>query len=117
MADTTRRVPSEDPGRPLTWTERYESSATDEASRRELWSGFDMGWVMVSELLGATFTWGGVGWLADRWLGTAPLLLSLGFVLGFSTGFYLLWARSTGRITPRPARGDTASRPVTGNDR
>lgn len=71
-----------------------------------MWRDFDNSWVMVSELVGATLTWGGIGWLADRWLGLAPVLMSIGFVLGFATGFYLLWARSTGRITA--ARGRAA---------
>ncbi len=31
---------------------------------------------------------GGVGWLLDRWLGTAPWLLVVGLVLGAVTGFY-----------------------------
>jgi len=31
---------------------------------------------------------GGVGWLLDRWLGTAPWLLVAGLVLGAIVGFY-----------------------------
>lgn len=31
---------------------------------------------------------GGVGWLFDRWLGTAPGLLVAGLVLGAVIGFY-----------------------------
>ena len=30
----------------------------------------------------------GVGWLLDRWLGTAPWLLGFGIVLGAVAGFY-----------------------------
>jgi ATP synthase protein I len=30
----------------------------------------------------------GVGWLLDRWLGTAPWLLAAGLVLGAVAGFY-----------------------------
>ena len=30
----------------------------------------------------------GVGWLLDRWLGTAPWLLVVGVVLGAISGFY-----------------------------
>jgi ATP synthase protein I len=30
----------------------------------------------------------GVGWLLDRWLGTAPWLLVAGLILGAVTGFY-----------------------------
>jgi hypothetical protein len=84
------------------WAERYGDGRG--ADGEGLWEGFDNGWVMVSELVAATFTWGGIGWLLDRWLGLAPLLMSLGFILGFSAGFYLLWARSTGRIVTRSRR-------------
>jgi len=30
----------------------------------------------------------GVGWLLDRWLGTAPWVLVAGLILGAITGFY-----------------------------
>ncbi|MGI9017451.1 MAG: AtpZ/AtpI family protein [Euzebya sp.] len=82
-----------------TWAQRYADGAQTAEEKRELWKDFDNSWVMVSELVGATLTWGGVGWLADRLLGLAPLLMSLGFVVGFWCGFYLIWGRSTGRIT------------------
>lgn len=29
-----------------------------------------------------------VGWLLDRWLGTGPWLLVVGFILGMAGGFY-----------------------------
>jgi ATP synthase protein I len=38
------------------------------------------------------------GWLADRWLGTAPWLLVLGIVLGAAAGFYEL-VRITSKIS------------------
>jgi F0F1-type ATP synthase assembly protein I len=79
---------------------------------------------MVSELVAATLTWGAIGWLLDRWLGTEPWFLSIGFLLGWATGFYLVYLRSMGRIgtaassldgpetdrsaTDRPATGGTA---------
>ncbi|HUE82923.1 MAG TPA: AtpZ/AtpI family protein [Pyrinomonadaceae bacterium] len=34
----------------------------------------------------AAFT--GIGWLLDRWLGTAPWMLVLGIVIGAIIGFY-----------------------------
>ena len=78
--------------------------------RQEFWRDFDSGWVMVAELLAAIFTWGGIGWLLDRWLGTPPWLMSFGFVLGFATGFYLLYARSTGKIAPPRPMADLEDR-------
>jgi len=57
------------------------------------------GWTLAAELLTATFVWGGIGWLADRWLETAPVLMLLGFVLGNALGVYLIWVRSQDRFT------------------
>jgi len=54
----------------------------------------DSGWTMTSQLLTATFVWGGIGWLFDRWLDTDPVLMLLGFVLGFGLGTYLVFLRA-----------------------
>lgn len=64
------------------------------ADSRQLWAAADSGWVMMVELLTAVFTWGGIGWLFDRWLGTAPWLMVTGFVVGWGAGIYLVWVRS-----------------------
>jgi F0F1-type ATP synthase assembly protein I len=56
------------------------------------------GWTLAMELLTATFFWGGVGWLLDGWLGTGPVLMALGFVLGNGLGIYLIWVRSQDRF-------------------
>jgi hypothetical protein len=48
----------------------------------------------LAEFLAAILTWAGIGWLLDRWLGTAPWLLIAGAILGNSLGIYLLWIRS-----------------------
>ena len=94
-------------GRDLSWAQRYAKGQDAQGTRREFWADMDSGWVMVAELVAATFTWGGIGWLADRWLGTAPVLMSVGFVVGFATGFYLVWARATGVVS---APGTTATK-------
>lgn len=57
------------------------------------------GWTLAMELLTATFLWGGIGWLIDRWLGTAPVAMAVGFVLGNALGIYLIWIRSQDRFT------------------
>lgn len=77
--------------------------------RRALWAAADTGWVMMAELLSATFVWGGIGWLADRWLDTAPWLMVAGFVVGWATGIYLLWMRSNGQL-PTPGSAVVPSR-------
>lgn len=53
---------------------------------------------MVAELISAVLTWGGIGWLADRWLETPPWLLVSGIVIGWVTGFYLMYLRSHGMM-------------------
>lgn len=77
---------------------------TDAASRapslrrsfqsRDVWRGVDHGSIMGMELMAAILTWTGVGWLVDRWLGTAPWFLVAGGLLGNFAGLYLIWLRS-----------------------
>lgn len=80
----TDRRPSGEPGGSVPRTPRY----TDRGD----------GWTLAMELLTATFVWGGVGWLVDRWLGTAPVVMALGFVLGNALGVYIIWVRSKDRF-------------------
>lgn len=70
--------------------------SSDPNGNRQLWQAADSGWVLMVELIAATFTWGGIGWLLDRWLGTAPWFMITGFVIGWSTGIYLAWVRHGG---------------------
>lgn len=57
--------------------------------------------MLLSEFLSALLVWGGLGWLADRWLGTGPWLLVLGLVLGNGLGLYLLWLRTNPMPPPK----------------
>ena len=53
-------------------------------------------WAMAGSLVSATFVWGGIGYALDRWVfGTAPVLMSIGFMVGFFAGMYLLYLKST----------------------
>ena len=63
-------------------------------SQRALWHGLDQASVMGVELIAATLTWSGIGYLADRWLGTPPWFLAVGALLGNAAGIYLIWLRS-----------------------
>lgn len=56
-------------------------------------SRMDDGWALTAEFISAVLTWTLIGWLADRWLGTDPWLVSVGAVLGFTAGMYLAWHR------------------------
>lgn len=78
---------------------RSDGSVPGSAARATRYADRDDGWTLAAELLTATFLWGGVGWLADRWLDTAPVLMVLGFVLGNALGVYLIWVRSQDRFT------------------
>jgi F0F1-type ATP synthase assembly protein I len=56
------------------------------------------------EFLGAIATLGGLGWLLDRWLGTDPWLMLVGFLAGFACGLYLLWLHSRSEEEVEEAR-------------
>jgi ATP synthase protein I len=49
---------------------------------------------LTVEFLAAMLTWGGIGWLVDRWLGTEPWVLVAGLVVGNACGIYLIWLHS-----------------------
>ncbi len=72
--------------------------------RRDLWRDADSGWAMTVELITATFVWGGIGWLLDRWLETAPWFLVAGFTLGFGLGMYLVFLRANEQGKAEEAR-------------
>lgn len=62
--------------------------------RRGVLRGLDQSSVMGVELITATLTWAGIGWLVDRWLGTEPWFFAIGALLGNAAGIYLIWLRS-----------------------
>jgi len=47
----------------------------DRNDRKELHQGFGNAMELAVELVGTPFIFGFLGWLLDRWLGTAPLFL------------------------------------------
>ena len=70
--------------------------AAKTGARPQVTSAHNDGWLMAVELVTATFTWGGVGYLIDRfWLGTYPVFMSIGFMVGFFAGMYLLWLKTS----------------------
>jgi F0F1-type ATP synthase assembly protein I len=64
-----------------------------DSHRRGAIKGLDQSSVMGVELLAATLTWAGIGWLLDRRWGTAPWLLAIGALVGNMAGIYLIWLR------------------------
>lgn len=76
---------------------------TNDRARREMWLGFGEAWTMVTELLSATAIWAAIGYGLDAWLGTKPVLLVVGAIVGHVAGIYLLVLRSR-RMTERAMR-------------
>ncbi len=56
-------------------------------------------WHAFGYLVSGVFLYGGLGWLADRWLGT-EFLVAFGILLGAAFGIYMTYARFN-RSTPR----------------
>jgi hypothetical protein len=52
----------------------------------------DDAWRAFAYLLTGPFTFGGIGWLIDRWAGTG-WLLPVGIVGGMALSLYLIWFR------------------------
>jgi ATP synthase protein I len=71
-----------------------EASHDQQSGRREIWNELDQSSIMSVELIAAILTWGGAGWLVDRWLGTMPVFFGIGVMVGFAAGLYLVWYRS-----------------------
>jgi hypothetical protein len=55
--------------------------------------GEAVAWSALGSLLAGPLVWGGIGYLADRWLGTGRLLTALGVVGGSMTAFYIVYLR------------------------
>lgn len=63
-----------------------------EALRRFNTREQDSAWRAVAYLLTGPLVYGGLGWLADRWLGTS-WLVGVGIVGGMALSLYLIWFR------------------------
>ena len=59
-------------------------SKDDQEANRKSGIAYAAGFNLFASVIGL----GGIGWLLDRWLGTAPWLLVAGIVLGSVVGFY-----------------------------
>lgn len=62
---------------------------------RPKWGDLDEANTAAAHVFAGPFVWGGIGWLADGWLGTGPWLFAVGIMAGFGAGLYLVWIRST----------------------
>src|SRR4051794_18547071 len=50
-------------------------------------------WTVLAYLITGPLLYGGLGWLADRWLGTTPWLAVVGIVGGTALAVYIVWVR------------------------
>ena len=66
---------------------------TADHHRQDAWSGMGIGWSITSTMIGGVAAWGGLGFLADRWLGAEHVLFAIGTVLGAAGATYLVWLR------------------------
>jgi len=58
--------------------------------------GYGTGWAIVGagfQLVFSILLFLGLGYLADRWLGTRPMLMLIGLLVGLGAGFYAFWLR------------------------
>lgn len=81
-----------------------------------MWRGLDHAHMMQVELVVAVVLWGGLGWLADRALGSSPWFTVVGALVGYAAGLYLVWLRSQ-RMDAEDAAGAVGpARPAPGGD-
>ena len=66
------------------------------------WAGIGTGWAVVSTMLAALLTCGGLGWLLDHLLDTGRVFLAIGMVGGAAAGTYLVYLEH--------GKGNSASR-------
>lgn len=83
MAEPTEPVPPED---------SPEAIDDDEKLRRFNVGEQDSAWRAVAYLLSGPLIYGGLGALADHWLGTS-WLVGVGIVGGMALSLYLIWFR------------------------
>jgi ATP synthase protein I len=50
-------------------------------------------WAIVGTLVSGVLVWGGIGYLVDRWLGTDPVFLAIGLMVGAGASMYLVIVR------------------------
>ncbi len=59
--------------------------------RYDAWSGMGVGWSVTSLMVGGIAVWGGLGYLADRLIGTDGIFFAVGAILGSVCATYLVW--------------------------
>jgi F0F1-type ATP synthase assembly protein I len=60
---------------------------------RDSWQGMSTGWAITGTMVGGIAAWGGIGFLADRLIGTEHVCTGIGFVVGALGAGYIVWLR------------------------
>ena len=63
------------------------------SSHQSAGSAESMAWGAIGTLVAGPATWGGIGWLTDRWLDTDPVFTAIGVMVGFATSMYIVYVR------------------------
>jgi F0F1-type ATP synthase assembly protein I len=50
-------------------------------------------WTVLAYLISGPLLYGGLGWLADRWLETDPVFVLVGILGGMALALYVVWVR------------------------
>jgi F0F1-type ATP synthase assembly protein I len=61
--------------------------------RSDAWSGMGTGWSITATMVGGIAAWGGLGFLADRLVGTPNVFAAIGMVLGAGGAIYVVYLR------------------------
>jgi F0F1-type ATP synthase assembly protein I len=83
----------------------------DDAHRPAGPSGEAAAWTVLAYLLTGPLLYGGLGWLADRWLGTDPIFVLLGLLSGMALAVYVVWLRYGTHDRLPPASPDAGHHP------
>lgn len=70
--------------------------------------GEAVAWNALAHLISGPALYGGLGWLVDRWLGTAPWFLATGLFGGMALALYLVWFRYGSHDRRPPAASSDA---------
>ena len=70
---------------------------------RQRTEGADIGWSVMTTLIGGFVVWGGIGRLLDLWLDTR-LFTPIGLIVGMALGIYAVVARFGLAAAPPPTQ-------------
>ena len=73
-------------------------------THRQVTAAIDDGWMVGGSFVGSILSGTLLGYLADRWLDTAPWMVVVGILLGSYSGFMRLWHQSDKMVEGRDDR-------------